>query len=186
MNLPTLDYDSAESLQASAETRAAVALQAADSPLYFRGLPLKMTVSIKSHFFMLRRLDGAQDNGEDRTQRDAILLIYLCSQDKEKWSEPEVIGKASFQPLRHRPFDWLAAIDEWADSFLTPDDLNAVVEVVDTLWGLHHATQTQPDDDTGTAALGNGQQTPHGNSGSSPASGKSLAAPKKKSVKKPR
>ncbi len=162
MNLPTLDYTSEETLQASADTRAAVALQMADSPLLFKGLSLKMTVSIKSHFFMLRRLDGVADNGGERTERDAMLLLYLCSQEKEKWSEPEAIGKQVFQPLRFRPFDWLSAIDDWADELLSPQDMDEAVRIVDVLWGLHHATQTQTDNDT-ESALGNGPQIPPGN-----------------------
>ena len=90
--LPTLDFSNEEALQASADTRAAVALQAADSPMYFKGMALKLTISIKSLFFMLQRLDGIADNAGDRHERDAVILLYLASQPASTWSEPQKVG----------------------------------------------------------------------------------------------
>ncbi len=161
--LPSLDFTNEEALQTSADTRAAVALHAADSPLYFKGLPLRLTISIKSLFFMLQRLDGIADNAGDRHERDAVILLYLASQPASTWSEPQKIGTQVFQPLRSRPADWLAAIDEWADKTLGCADLFEAVLITDALWDLHHATQPAVDGTESSTALGNGMPTLPGN-----------------------
>ena len=154
--LPTLDFSNEEALQASADTRAAVALQAADSPMYFKGMALKLTISIKSLFFMLQRLDGIADNAGDRHERDAVILLYLASQPPSTWSEPQKVGTRLLQPLRSRPSDWLMAIDDWADKTLNCSDIFDAVEVIDSLWSLHHATRPAIDNPESEAALGNG------------------------------
>ena len=162
--LPTLDFSNEEALQASADTRAAVALQAADSPMYFKGMALRLTISIKSLFFMLQRLDGIADNAGDRHERDAVILLYLASQPASSWSEPQKVGKHLLQPLRSRPSDWLAAIDEWADKTLTCSDIFDACIVVDQLWDLHHATRPAIDNPESETALGNGMPTQPGKS----------------------
>ena len=138
-DLPSLDYTTEETLQTSAENRAAAALVAADGPIYFKGLELRLTPSIKSLFFMLQRLDGVDESAGDRHERDAILLLYLASQPKEKWSAPIQEGGRFLQPLRSRPGAWLAAIDEWADSTISNADLTDAVVIVDKLWEINHA-----------------------------------------------
>ena len=161
--LPTLDFSTEESLQTSADTRASVALHAADSPMYFKGLPLRLTISIKSLFFMLQRLDGIADNAGDRHERDALILLYLASQPASTWSEPQKVGNQLFQPLRSRPSDWLSAIDEWADKTLDCSDSMDAVRITDALWDLHHATRPAVDSPESETALGNGMPIPPGN-----------------------
>ncbi len=139
MNLPEYDYESIDSLQASAETRATAAMIAADAPYYFKGMALKLTVSVKSLFLMLMRQDGSEESGGDRMERDAVILLYLCTQDPKAWSEPVKQGKHLLQPLRARPLDWLAEIDRWADETLTPAELTEAAEAIDQLWATHHA-----------------------------------------------
>ncbi len=156
MNLPTLDYTSEEALQSSADSRAAVALQVADSPVHFNGMELRLTVSIKSLFFMLQKPDGGAEAADERRSRDSIILLYLASQPSSAWSAPTVIGKQYFPPLRSRPSEWLQAIDEWADENIKPADLAKACDAVDELWDLHHATRPALDDEPETA-LGNGQ-----------------------------
>jgi len=146
-NLPTLDFSSDETLVNSANTRAAVALQASDAPLYYKGLKLRLTVSIKSLFFMLQRLDGVNETAGDRHERDSIILLYLCSQPAYKWSDPVSLNGKLYQPLRGRPGDWLAVIDAWADETLECDDLTGLVEVIDHLWDINHATRPAIDSD---------------------------------------
>jgi hypothetical protein len=152
MNLPTLDFTNDEALQASAEIRASVAMIAADSPLYFRGMALRLTVSIKSLFMTLMRLDGSDESAGDRTERDTVILLYLCTQDKKKWSDPIRQGNKLLQPLRARPTDWLVAIDEWADETLTPADLEEAAEVIDQLWAIHHAPRVIIDSEDGSSS----------------------------------
>ena len=161
--LPSLDFSNEEALQTSADTRASVALHAADSPMYFKGLPLRLTISIKSLFFMLQRLDGIADNAGDRHERDALILLYLASQPASTWSEPQKVGNQLFQPLRSRPSDWLAAIDEWADKTLDCSDSMDAVRITDALWDLHHATRPAVDSPESETALGNGTPIPPGN-----------------------
>lgn len=139
--LPTLDYSSEEALQQSADLRAAAALQIADSPIYFKGFKLRLTVSIKSLFFMLQRLDGVSETAGERHERDTLILLYLCSQEPVKWSCPVTLAGKTYQPLRSRPSDWLAAIDQWADETFTCRELSEAVDVIDTLWDVNHATK---------------------------------------------
>jgi hypothetical protein len=145
--LPSLDYTSEETLQATAETRAAAALVAADGPLYFKGLELRLTPSIESLFKMLSNLDGVAETGGDRDERDAIILIYLASQPAEEWSRPKRHGLQILTPLRSRPSDWLAEIDNWFDRTFACSHLPEAVEIVGTLWKIHHAPRVILDDD---------------------------------------
>ena len=161
--LPSLDFSTEESLQTTADARASVALHAADSPMYFKGLPLRLTISIKSLFFMLQRLDGIADNAGDRHERDAVILLYLASQPASTWSEPQKVGNQTFTALRSRPADWLSAIDEWADKTLGCSDIFDAVKVTDELWDLHHATRPAVDTPESDTALGNGMPIPLGN-----------------------
>lgn len=164
-DLPPLDYTTEEALQTSAETRASVALQMADGPLYFKGLELRLTPSIKSLFFMLQRLDGVDESAGDRHERDAILLLYLASQPKEKWSAPVQEGGRFLQPLRSRPGAWLAAIDEWADATIGNADLADAVAIVDKLWEINHAPRVVLDSpESGSGMAEKKTQLPPGNS----------------------
>lgn len=160
--LPSLDYSTEETLQATAENRASAALVAADGPLYFKGLELRLTPSIKSLFFMLQRLDGVDESAGDRHERDAIILLYLASQPKEKWSAPIQEGGRFLQPLRSRPSAWLAAIDEWADSTLANADLTDAVLIVDKLWEIHHAPRVVLDSSDPTSLPEKKTLTQHG------------------------
>jgi hypothetical protein len=145
MELPSLDYTNEESLQASAEARASSALIAADAPFYFKGMGMRLTVSIKSLFFMLRNLDGAGHNEDLRDDRDTIILLYLMTQSPTAWNEPvEKMGR-TLQPLRSRPADWLGVIDAWADEILSPGELSAAAVAVETVWNLHHVTRMVSD-----------------------------------------
>lgn len=161
--LPSLDFSTEESLQTSADTRASVALHAADSPMYFRGLPLQLTISRKSLLFMLQRLDGITENAGERHERDALILLYLASQPDSKWREPQKVGNQLFSPLRSRPNDWLSAIEDWADETFKCSDLFEAVAITDALWDLHHATRPAVDSPESETALGNGTQIPPGN-----------------------
>ena len=143
--LPSLDYTSEESIQQTADLRASVALHASDSPLYFKGLKLRLTVSIKSLFFMLQRLDGVAETAGERHERDTIILLYLCSQEAFKWSCPVTLAGKTYQPLRSRPSDWLAVIDQWADDTFSCADLADAVDVIDSLWDINHATRSVVD-----------------------------------------
>ena len=144
-DLPSLDFASEESLHVSSEARASAALHAADGPLVFKGLELRLTVSIKSLFFMLMRLDGVAENGGDRTERDAIILLYLATQPSWKWSDPITEGGKLLHPLRTRPSDWLREIDAWADQTIGCEDLDETVRIIDQLWLINHATRPELD-----------------------------------------
>lgn len=146
-DLPSLDYSTEETLQATAETRAAAALVAADGPLYFKGLELRLTPSIESLFRVLSKLDGVAETGGDRDERDAIILIYLASQPAESWSQPKRVGYQLLSPLRSRPSDWLAEIDQWFDLNFKCSDLPDAVEVTAKLWEIHHAPRVTIEDD---------------------------------------
>ena len=146
--LPSLDYSTEETLQATAENRASAALVAADGPLYFKGLELRLTPSIESLFRMLSKLDGVAETGGDRDERDAIILLYLASQPAESWSQPKRQGFQILTPLRSRPSDWLAEIDAWFDSKFQCADLSEAVDVTGKLWDIHHAPRVVLDSDT--------------------------------------
>lgn len=154
--LPEIDYTTNETAITSAENRAAMALQAGDGPLYWRGMELRFTPSIKSHFLTLRRLDGG-GNGVNRDERDSMILLYLCSQPCANWTQCK-----GGQPLRARPYDWLTAIDEWADANISADDLDGeIIKTMDRLWAIHHATRPEVDEQQ-AGVLGNGQVAPIG------------------------
>lgn len=152
MNLPTLDYTSEEALQSSADSRAAVGIQLAEAGIYFKGLELKLTPSIESIFNMLSRLDGAVETGGDRDERDAVIMVYLASQPREKWSQPTRIvtseGFVLLNPLRSRPSDWLEEIDAWFDRTFTCDDLPEAVKTVALLWEVNRAPRVVLEDDS--------------------------------------
>ena len=145
--LPELDHSDLDALQSSAAYRAEVAVHVAESPMFWKGLELKLTPSRKSLFMMLQKLDGIAESGGDRMERDAIILLYLCSQTPDKWTDPQLKGGKLYSPLRSRPSDWLAAIDDWADSTITNDDLLELNEVVDRLWLISHAPRVVTDNE---------------------------------------
>ena len=145
--LPSLDYTNEETLQTSADARAATAIHLADGPVYFKGLELRLTPSIKSLFKMLSFLDGAAESGGDRDDRDACLLLYLSSQPDSAWSDPIVQGRIILTPLRSRPTDWLREIDRWVDGFISCSETDEVAEAVGRLWSIHHAPRVTVEDD---------------------------------------
>ncbi len=162
--LPELDHSSLDALQQSAAHRAEAAVQIADSPIYWKGIELKLTVSTKSLLYMLMRQDGSLENGDYRSERDTLILLYLCSQKPEVWSKPEVTKDGILQPLRSRPNDWLLRIDEWADNNVKPSEIAAATEVIDLLWAINHAPRVVPDNEDTVETLGNGQQNQAGSS----------------------
>ncbi len=148
MNLPTLDYTTEETLQASADTRAAVGIHLSEAGVFFKGLELKMSPSIESLFRMLTNLDGAAETGGDRDERDAVIMLYLASQPRETWSNATRSGYQVMTPLRSRPSDWLAEIDAWFDRTFTCQDLPEAVEVIAHLWEINHAPRVVLEDDS--------------------------------------
>jgi hypothetical protein len=163
--LPELDHSDLDALQSSAAYRAEVAVNIADSPIYWKGMELKLTVSTKSLLYMLMRQDGSLENGDHRNERDTLILLYLCSQKPEVWSKPEVTKDGILQPRRSRPNDWLLAIDEWADNAVKPHEIAEATEVIDRLWAVNHAPRVVPDNEDTLEPLGNGQTNQAGSLG---------------------
>lgn len=143
--LPELDLTNEETMTKSAEARAEFAVNVASGPLYWKNQELKYTVSRKALFHMLQRLDGLDDNVGERYERDAILLMYLCTQPPDRWNESRNAGSYTLTPLRSRPADWLAEIDQWADENIGVGEINDLCDVVVALLAIHHAPRPASD-----------------------------------------
>jgi hypothetical protein len=138
-SLPSLDFSTEETLAATATARATAAVTAAAGPQIFKGLLLTLTIDRKAAYLMLSRLNGGAEAGGDAEELNAIVLLYLASQDPALWQSPLVEDGRLIEPLRARPFAWLSVIDAWSRTVFTPADTESVVEAANALWTLHHA-----------------------------------------------
>ena len=138
-SLPSLDLTSEETLATTASLRAAAAVAAAAGPQYFRGLPLTLTIDRKHAYLMLSRLNGGSEAGGDGEEMNALVLLYLASQDSAIWQAPTMENGRLLEPLRSRPFAWLAAIDDWSRATFAPADTDLIITAANALWEMHHA-----------------------------------------------